>query len=684
MKLVIAEKPSVAKDIANIIGAKTLKEKYYEGNNYIVTWAVGHLLTLKTPEMYSSFYEKWKLDDLPIIPSEFQYYLINNTKSQFKVIETLWNREDVDTIICSTDAGREGELIFRLISNKINVKKNMQRLWISSLTEEAITEGFSNLKPLSNYDNLYLSALARQQADWIVGINSTRLYSIKAHTKLTSGRVQTPTLNLIVKRQQEINNFIKSFYYNIVAEFDGFEAVYSDSDNNSKFAREQAESVKTLITSSDFTVMDIKSEEKKIDRPKLFDLTSLQREANKKYSYTASKTLDLTQSLYEKWKVVTYPRTDSNCLSEDMKEPVKNLIFQIKNNNILDCQKYYISSDNMIIDKRTFDNSKVSDHHAIIPTTKALNTDLSKLSSDELNIFTLIFKRFLEAFSQQYTYNETNLSLVNNNLIFISKFKNCICKGWKEISSEEEIDNSIPESINNLKIGDSLKASDIKIVEKEVSPPKPYTEDTLLSAMENCKKLVETDSKEFLNKGIGTPATRAEVIEKLVQVDYIKREKKNLIPTEKGINFIKICDEKLKSIEISAEWEEQLYKIEHGKLEYKHFLNSIENYIKDVIKTKNSINSELFKKQQTSVGKCPICNNDIIEGKNNYYCIGYKEGCTFSISKIIANKTLTNKNVVDLIKNGSTAKIRGFKSKTGKSFDAKLVFKDNKIQFDFS
>lgn len=681
MKLVIAEKPSVAKDIASVIGASTLKDKYYEGNNYIVSWAVGHLLTLKMPEMYNAFYEKWKLEDLPIVPKPFEYYILKNTQTQFKVLNDLWKRQDVDTIICGTDAGREGELIFRLIANRINVKKNMQRLWISSMTEEAISEGFKNLKPLSNYDNLYFSALARQQADWLVGINATRLYSIKAKSKLTSGRVQTPTLNLIVQRHKEINEHKKSYYYNIVADFNSFKAIYYDNDNNSKLEKTIATDLISKIENS-FRVDEIKSEEKKIDRPLLYDLTTLQREANKKYSYSASETLDIIQALYEKWKIVTYPRTDSSHLSEDMISTAKELLASIKENNIFNSQKFTVSVENMQIDKRNFDNKKVSDHHAIIPTKNISKVNLSELSEKEKNLLEMITLRFLASFSSPYFYIENELILYSGNYLFKAKSNTIKNLGWKEVLIDE---NKSSENIDfsNIKKSDVLTASNIVLDEKEVTPPKPYTEDTLLSAMENCKKYLDATSKEFLSKGIGTPATRAEVIEKLLQTGYIKREKRNLIPTDKGINFINIVDEKLKSIEISADWEEKFTFIEKGTLSVADFLNDIEKYITEIINSKTSIDHTLFAKKLISYGKCPLCSSDILEGKNNYYCSNYKNGCGFSISKIIAQKELTNKNIDDLIKKGSTAKIKGFKSKSGKPFEAKLQLQNGKVVFLF-
>lgn len=681
MKLVIAEKPSVAKDIASVVGASTLTDKYYEGNNYIVSWAVGHLLSLKMPEMYNEFYKQWKMEDLPIIPKPFEYYVMKNTQAQFKVLNELWKRTDVDTIICGTDAGREGELIFRLIANRINIKKNMLRLWISSMTEEAISEGFNNLKPLSNYDNLYYSALARQQADWLVGINTTRLYSIKAKNKLTSGRVQTPTLNLIVQRQKEIVDFKKSYYYNIVADFDSFKAIFYDENNNSKLGKDLATDLISKIINS-FKVDEIKSEEKRIDRPLLYDLTTIQREANKKYSYSASETLDIIQRLYEHWKVVTYPRTDSSHLSEDMISTARGLLSKIKDNNLFNAQKYTVNSENMLIDKRNFDNSKVSDHHAIIPTNKITTIDFSQLSEKEHNILEMITLRFLASFSSPYYYIENEIILSSENYHFKAKSNSIKQLGWKEIILDDEKKFEC-NKFSSIKQSDILTASSISIEEKEVSPPKPYTEDTLLSAMENCKKYLDTNSKEFLSKGIGTPSTRAEVIEKLIQTEYIKREKRNLIPTEKGINFISIVDEKLKSIEISADWEEKLTFIEKGTLSVSSFLKDIEKYITEIIDSKTSIDYNLFAKKLISYGKCPICNSDILEGKKNFYCSNYKNGCSFSISKIIAQKELSNKNIADLLKKGSTAKIKGFKSKAGKLFDAKLQIDNGNIVFLF-
>ena len=573
MKLVIAEKPSVSMSIAKVLGAKQRKDGYTEGNGYVVSWCIGHLVSLSPPESYGEEYKKW--DNLPIIPTNWKYEVYKGTKKQFDILKKLMNEKRIDSIVCATDAGREGELIFRLVYNQANCKKPIERLWVSSLEDSAIKKGFQNLKSGKEYNNLYISALCRERADWLIGMNATRYFTIKNGNNgvLSIGRVQTPTLAMIVQRDRDIENFVKSKYYTIEIDCGEFNAVSSKFESRSDVEM-IAEKCKTA------RVNGVITEKKTVNPPKLLDLTSLQREANKIYGFTAQETLDLLQKLYEA-KLVTYPRTDSRYLTEDMTDTAKSVISAIV--DTMDFTEVYEPDI-----KKFSDNSKVSDHHAIIPTINIKSKDLSSLSKNEKDLLYLVSAGLLMAVSPKYEYESTSILLKCVDCDFKAVGKQVTNKGFKEISEqfaahtrsqkENEDDNILPYVVS----GDEFSVT-AKVLEHFTQPPKPYTEDTLLSAMESAgsSDYIETDIER---KGLGTPATRAGIIETLLKRDYIKRNNKQLISTEKGRSLIDTVPEALKSAKMTADWENELSLIAKGKSDSTAFMAEITELVKSIVK----------------------------------------------------------------------------------------------------
>lgn len=563
MKLVIAEKPSVSLSIAKVIGAKNKKDGYYEGNGYRVSWCVGHLIQMSNPNAYDEKYAKWKIDDLPIIPSEYQYEVAKATKKQFNTLKKLMNDKEIDTVINACDAGREGEAIFRLVYLQSNCKKKMKRLWISSMEDSAIKDGFDKLKDGKDYDNLFESAQARAVADWLVGMNISRLYSCLYKQNYSVGRVQTPTLSMIVKRDDEIANFKKEKYYTVELELDGF--TLSTERINSL---EVAEQLKNLIEGR-IEITDVIQKEKvtKTDLP--FDLTTLQRECNKYFGYSAKQTLDYAQSLYEK-KLITYPRTDSRCLTEDM---ITSTVNNILGKNDFDTERI----------KTVFNSKKVTDHHAIIPTVSSLNEDISKLPESEAKVYRLISNKFHASVGYPLTQNTTKIVAEFDGFEFTSTGKVIKEEGFtkylKEYKSKKNEDLELPD----VSIGDVITIENKEIKEKYTQPPKHFTEDTLLKAMEIAGNDALEKDVEVERKGLGTPATRAGIIENLIYKGFIERDKKNLIATPKGKSLIEIVADNFKSAEMTAQWEMELSDISQGKSSKKEFLEGIEAEIKDTI-----------------------------------------------------------------------------------------------------
>ena len=564
MKLVIAEKPSVAISIAKVIGATSKKDGYYEGNGYKVSWCVGHLVQMANPDKYDEKYGKWKLSDLPIIPSEYKYEVSKSTKKQFNILKKLMNEKDIDTIINACDAGREGESIFRLVYQMTGSKKKMQRLWISSMEDSAIRDGFNHLKDGSYYDNLFESAKARAIADWLVGMNISRLYSCLYKQNYSVGRVQTPTLAMIVKRDDEISRFIKEKYYTVDLMVDGF-ALSSDRIDDKNVAQRLLD-----LIGDGIEIEDVIRKEK-ITNPELpYDLTTLQRECNKYFGYSAKQTLDYAQSLYEK-KLITYPRTDSRYLSEDM---VTNTINHIIGKNDFDTKRI----------KVVFNSKKVTDHHAIIPTVSSMSEDILTLPESELKIYRLISNK-LHA-SMGYPLIENTMKVVADiqGYEFSSKFKTVINDGFTQYLKEYKAKKNEDVVITDIHEHDILKVHGKEIKEKYTTPPKHFSEDTLLKAMEIAGSDALDKDTFVERKGLGTPATRAGIIENLIYKGFVERDKKNLIATHKGINLVTIVSDTFKSAKTTAEWEMKLSDIASGKASKDEFLKGIEKEIRDTIK----------------------------------------------------------------------------------------------------
>ena len=562
-KLVIAEKPSVALSISKIIGANGKKDGYYEGNGYRVSWCVGHLIQMANPDSYDEKYAKWNIEDLPIIPSEYKYEVAKATKKQFTILKKLMNDKDIDSVINACDAGREGESIFRLVYNEAKCKKKMQRLWISSMEDSAIKEGFENLKDGKDYDNLFESAQARAIADWLIGMNISRLYSLLYKQNYSVGRVQTPTLAMIVKRDDEIANFKKEKYYTVELSLDGFNLLTDRIDD--KTAAEQLFN----LVGEKIEITNVIQKEK-VTKPDLpFDLTTLQRECNKYFGYSAKQTLDYAQSLYEK-KLITYPRTDSRCLTEDM---ITSTINNILGKNDFDTRRI----------KTVFNSKKVTDHHAIIPTISSLKEDVSELPLSEANVYFLISDKFHASVGYPLVENTTKIVAEFDDFEFTSTGKVIKDEGFTKYLKEYKIKNSDDVVLPMINTGDVLEVKDKEIREKYTTPPKHFTEGTLLKAMEIAGSEALEKGVEVERKGLGTPATRAGIIENLIYKGFIERDKKNLIATRKGKSLIEIVADTFKSAEMTAQWEMRLSDIAQGKSSKEEFLDSIEAEIKNAV-----------------------------------------------------------------------------------------------------
>lgn len=563
MDLVIAEKPSVAISIAKVIGATKKKDGYYEGNGYRVSWCVGHLIQMANPDSYDEKYAKWNIEDLPIIPSAYKYEVSKSTKKQFSILKKLLNDKEVENVVNACDAGREGESIFRLVYNQANCKKKMKRFWISSMEDSAIKDGFNNLKDGRYYDDLFESAKARAVADWLVGMNISRLYSCLYKQNYSVGRVQTPTLAMIVNRDDEIRNFKKEKYYAVDLSLDGFSISTDRIDD-----RTTTEQLINLVGSS-IEITDVIQKEK-ITKPELpFDLTTLQRECNKYFGYSAKQTLDYAQSLYEK-KLITYPRTDSRCLTEDM---ITSVINNILGKNDFDTERI----------KMVFNSKKVTDHHAIIPTISSLKDDISALPESEAKVYKLIINKLHASVGLPLVENTTKIIAEFDGFEFSSSGKVIIDEGFTKYLKEYKTKKTEDVLLPDVKVGDVFEIRNKEVKEKYTSPPKHFTEDTLLKAMEVAGNDALEKGIEVERKGLGTPATRAGIIENLIFKGFIEREKKNLIATNKGISLVTIVSDTFKSSETTAEWEMKLSDIANGKANKDDFLKCIENEIRETV-----------------------------------------------------------------------------------------------------
>ena len=563
MKLVIAEKPSVAISIAKVIGANKKKDGYYEGNGYRVSWCVGHLIQMANPDAYDKKYAKWNMADLPIIPKEYKYEVAKATKKQFNILKKLMNDKEVDTVINACDAGREGESIFRLVYNQVNCKKKMKRLWISSMEDSAIKEGFDNLTDGKDYDNLFESAQARAIADWLVGMNISRLYSCLYQQNYSVGRVQTPTLAMIVKRDDEIANFKKEKYYAVELATNGF--TLSTDRIDDEVAAEQL----LNLVGDKIEITDVIQKEK-ITKPNLpFDLTTLQRECNKYFGYSAKQTLDYAQSLYEK-KLITYPRTDSRCLTEDM---IVSTVNNILGKNDFDTERI----------KVVFDSKKVTDHHAIIPTISSLKEDVSELPPSEAKVYFLISDKFHASVGYPLIENITKIVAEFGGFEFTSTGKVIKDEGFRKYLKEYKSKKSEDTVLPDVSVGDVLSIENKEIKEKFTQPPKHFTEDTLLKSMEIAGNDALEKGVEVERKGLGTPATRAGIIENLIYKGFVERDNKNLVTTHKGISLITIVSDSFKSAETTVKWEMELTEIAQGKSSKEEFLEAIETEIKEAV-----------------------------------------------------------------------------------------------------
>ena len=701
MKLVIAEKPSVARDIANVLGAVQKRNGYLEGNGYLVTWCIGHLVQLANPEEYDETLRRWKMDTLPIMPAEFRYEIVASTKSQFQIVQQLISRSE--EIICATDAGREGQLIFEYVLRLSRPPENciIRRLWISSMTDEAIREGFASLKDNEQYQRLYQSARCRSEADWLVGINFTRLFTIRYGTKLTVGRVQTPTLALIVERQQAIENFQSAPYYQLQGHFGSIRALWHRGTVNRIEQKEEALKLQRELTGMDGTVTKLDTSRKNEDRPLLFDLTELQREANRRFGYTAQETLSIAQSLYEKHKFITYPRTDSRYLTTDMKPQIPQLLKKIASvypESVPFIQQ--IASKKLPLDKRIINDAKVSDHHAIIVTGNIHQYQPQKLTPKENNVLKLIMIRMIAALSGKKVYDETKLEITLDNQkdIFKATGRIIIDEGWTlvertlsvkpaaqqdEAKAEDKEDKEDDQQIlTGIALNQRVHLDKINILEKKTTPPKPYTEATLLTAMEKASREIDDKSlKESMKgKGLGTPATRAGIIEKLITVGYVERRKKNLYPTQQGIMFIQLVPESIRQVEMTAQWELQLQEICDGKGNPEQFMQEIRQYVIQTVSENNSLeNVQAVSRKGTLrrvVGKCPKCGQNVIESDKSFYCDGFRmeHKCNFSLWK--NNKylqargiTLTADMAAELLSTGKM-QVNNLTSKAGKQYNA--------------
>lgn len=693
--LVIAEKPSVGRDIAKVIGATQRGNGYLSGEKYIVSWAVGHLITLCDPQDYDINLKKWRFDTLPIMPANLKLKGIKQTNDQLKVLESLMNDDDTESIICATDSGREGELIFRYIYEYVQCKKPFQRLWISSMTDKAIKDGFAGLKPSEAYDDLYYSAKCRSEADWLVGINASRAYTLKYDALLSIGRVQTPTLAIIVARQKEIDAFDSKEYYEVNTDYGNFGGTWFlvDYGETKIYEKEKAEEIANKIKGKNATVTKIENEEKRQPAPLLYDLTELQRDCNRKFGFSAQKTLTIAQSLYEKRKMITYPRTDSRYLSDDMIPKIKATLKKLSYaDNYKEFAQYVLNLEKLPVSKRIIDNTKVSDHHAIIPTDGNIN--INNLMEEERKVYNLIALRFISVFYPAYVYNTTRAVVLSEGETFISRGTTIIAEGWmalyKGVAEEEKKkkkEKAEEAVLPPLAEGDCITIIDAKSVKKKTQPPKPYNEASLLSAMENAGRFIEDENlrEQLKDSGLGTPATRAAIIERLITVGYIIRKGKALVPTTKGINIIAIVPEELKSPQTTGKWEKGLSSIAKGKMQDERFMGSIKRFVYFLIdNAKKADTTIVFEdenrgkgKSKGSLGKCPLCNaGEIFENKKAFFCGNWKKGCKFTIWKNCLDtygNTVDAQKVKELLKNKKVDGIDCTLPQTGEKGVATLI-----------
>lgn len=621
--VVLAEKPSVGRDIAKVLHCHKKGNGYFEGEKYVVTWAFGHLVTLAEPEAYGEQYKTWRLEDLPLLPDRLKLVVIKKTGKQFQLVKKLVSRPDVKEIVIATDAGREGELVARWIIEKAHVKKKIKRLWISSVTDKAIKEGFQHLRDGKQYENLYASAVARAEADWLVGINATRALTCKHNAQLSCGRVQTPTLAMVSEREAEIKNFQPRVFYGIEAiANDGLKLVWRDSKTKDwrSFSKETCDEVLAKLKNRDAVVKEVKKTKKKSFAPPLYDLTELQREANQRFGFSAKETLSTLQGLYEHHKVLTYPRTDSRYLSTDMVETLPDRIEACRVGPYLKLAQQ--ARKHLKPNKHFVDNSKVSDHHAIIPTEEPVLLD--KLSSKERKIYDLVVKRFLAVMYPPFEYEQTTIYAEIGGETFVARGKVILAQGWKQVygdhMEEDQKEDGIKEQLlPKLSEGDRLKINRITLTEGETQPPEPFTEGSLLAAMENPTKYMGGERKDLIKTlgetgGLGTVATRADIIEKLFDSFLIEKRGKYIYLTSKGKQLLELVPEELKSPALTARWEQKLGAIAKGKLNKASFIGEMRQYAQTVVQEIKT-SDKSFKHDNLSTKRCPDCGKRLLEVK---------------------------------------------------------------------
>ena len=676
--LVITEKPSVARSIAGVIGAKQKQDGYMEGGGYLVSWCIGHLVSLADAGTYNERFKKWRYDDLPILPREWQYIIPAEKKKQFEILRSLMERPDVDGLVCATDAGREGELIFRFVYQMVGCKKPFKRLWISSMEDTAIREGFANLKPGTDYDALYQSALCRARADWLVGINATRLFSILYHKTLSVGRVQTPTLKMLVDREAKISGFKKEKYHVVHIAAGGMEADSSRISNP-----EEADGLKAACAGAQAVCVSVKREKKTEQPPRLYDLTTLQREANRLFGFTAKQTLDYAQQLYEK-KRLTYPRTDSQYLTDDMQPTAENIV-----SRLWPLLPFAAELDISPQFGRVLNSKKVSDHHAIIPTMEFVQKGFDGLTDGEKKLLSLVCCKLLCAVAAPHVYDAVTATFTCAGNTFTSKGKTILTPGWKELdrrfkaSFKTDTDDTAPEPARELPEiteGQTFDKVETSVTEHYTAPPKPYTEDTLLSAMERAG--AEDMPEDAERQGLGTPATRASILEKLVQMGFIERRGKQLLPTKDGHNLACVLPDVLTSPQLTAEWETKLTAIAKDEADSDGFMHDIAEMTRGLIVGYSQISEDaqkLFQTERVVIGKCPRCGEAVYEGKKNYYC--GNRACQFVMWKNDRffeerGKAFTPKIAAALLKDGK-AQVKGLRSlKIGKTYDGTVLLAD--------
>lgn len=684
--LVIAEKPSVAQSYAKNLSAYKREDGYLEGESCIVSWCLGHLAEYAQPEEYDPKYEKWQFDDLPILPEVWKLKVSKDKKKQFEVIKTLMNRSDVEYLVNGCDAGREGELIFQRVYDLAGCRKPVKRLWISSMEDAAIQKGFQTMKSEEEYKNLCMAAVCRAQADWLIGMNGTRAYTTRYFKRLVVGRVQTPTLAMLAERQERIEHFQKEAFYK-VALTDGKLTVVSENIAN----EEAADLLAALCNGSTAVVTQMKKEDKKVFPPRLYDLTSLQREANRYFGYTAKRTLDMLQELYEE-KLVTYPRTDSQFVTEDMKDSVEELVGKMP--VLLSFVDYGQLGHGI---KRVINNAKVSDHHAILPTKEAVEKGISDLQADKKNLMMLICQQLVQATGEEYLYEQTDITVKCQEHDFKARGKIPVQMGFKEVEKafkqlcvkaepveEKEKEISIPAGYEE---GMRLFPVKAEKTTHYTSPPKPFNEDTLLAAMETAGNK-EFDS-ETEKKGLGTPATRASIIEKLVSSGYAQRKGKQILPSTEGKELVRVMPEYLKSAVMTAEWENQLLMMEKGEITDTQFMGEITSLVRKILEVCREIPEEERRRFQTErevIGKCPVCGCDVFEGKQNFYCSNRQ--CDFALWKEnrflgSMEKNLDKKMAGELLDKACTHVKGLYSKKKDMKFDADLLLtlEDGKPRF---